>query len=420
MLEQIDKSPIASSIFHPIADAIRELQLGKPIIVVDDEDRENEGDLICAAQFITPALINFMATQARGLICLAMEGDRLDALNIPLMVDRNTDQHSTAFTVSVDASTQFGVTTGISAADRARTIQAMIHPNTTARELQQPGHIFPLRAVAGGILQRPGHTEAAVDLTKLAGLYPAGVICEIQNPDGSMARLPELINYAKVHDLKIISISDLAYYRIKHEKLVRYETLARLPTKFGDFQIYGYRNLMDNSENVALVKGSPTQFSGHPVLTRLHSECLTGDAFGSLRCDCRMQLQTALKLIERAGQGVLVYLRQEGRGIGFLNKLKAYALQEQGFDTVEANQQLGFKPDLRNYGIAAQILDDLGVQSVQLLTNNPQKIRDLQEFGITVASRIPIATPSNHHNVRYLDTKLNKMGHFSESSLLSL
>lgn len=421
MLEQVDRAQFASSsIFHSVAEAIRALQAGQPIIVVDDDDRENEGDLVCAAQFITPALINFMATHARGLICLAMEGNRLDALDLPPMVTRNTDHHSTAFTVSVDASAHFGVSTGISAEDRAITIQTLIHSSTTAQDLRRPGHIFPLRAVAGGVLKRPGHTEAAVDLAKAAGLYPAGVICEIQNPDGSMARLPELLKYAKTHRLKIISIADLISYRLKREKLICRDAVAQLPTQFGDFQVYGYRNLIDDSENVAIVKGNPALFSGCSVLTRLHSECLTGDAFGSLRCDCQIQLQTALEAIQQTGRGVLVYLRQEGRGIGLLNKLKAYSLQEKGLDTIEANQQLGFKSDLRNYSIAAQILADLGIKSVKLLTNNPQKIKELQDFGINVETRVPIVVPANQHNLKYLSTKLNKLGHSLELSLLSL
>jgi 3,4-dihydroxy 2-butanone 4-phosphate synthase / GTP cyclohydrolase II len=420
MLEQADRVQIASSIFHSVAEAIRALQAGQPILVVDDDNRENEGDLVCAAQFITPALINFMATHARGLICLAMEGNRLDALDLPLMVARNTDHYSTAFTVSVDASARFGVSTGISAEDRAITVQTLIHPSTTARDLRRPGHIFPLRAVAGGVLKRPGHTEAAVDLAKAAGLYPAGVICEIQNPDGSMARLPELLEYAEAHRLKIISIADLTRYRLKREKLIYRDAVAQLPTQFGDFQVYGYRNLIDDSENIAIVKGNPAQFSGCSVLTRLHSECLTGDAFGSFRCDCQMQLQTALEAIQQAGQGVLVYLRQEGRGIGLLNKLKAYSLQEKGLDTIEANQQLGFKPDLRDYSIAAQILADLGIKSVKLLTNNPQKIKELQDFGINVEAQIPIVVPANPHNFKYLSTKLNKLGHSLELSLSSL
>lgn len=421
MLKQADRLQFAaSSVFQPVAEAIKALQAGQPIIVVDDDDRENEGDLICVAQFITPALINFMATHARGLICLAMEGDRLDALDIPMMVNRNTDYHNTAFTVSVDASARFGVSTGISAEDRAITIQTLIHSETTARDLRHPGHVFPLRAVTGGVLKRQGHTEAAVDLAKASGLYPAGVICEIQNSDGSMARLPELLEYAKTHRLKIISITDLVRYRLQQEKLIHRDAMAQLPTQFGHFQMYGYRSLIDNSENIAIVKGNPTQFSYHPILTRIHSECLTGDVFGSLRCDCQMQLQTALRAIEQAGQGVLVYLRQEGRGIGLLNKLKAYSLQEKGLDTIEANQQLGFKPDLRNYSIAAQILADLGIERVQLLTNNPRKIKDLQNFGINVEARIPIEIPANQHNLRYLNTKFNKLGHSLQFSLASL
>ena len=395
--------------FHTIEAALAELAAGRALVVVDDEHRENEGDVICAAQFATPDMINFMAVQARGLICLALTGDRLDQLDLPLMVSKNTDSNQTAFTVSIDAVSN--VTTGISAEDRARTIQIAINPTTKPEELRRPGHIFPLRAKEGGVLQRAGHTEASVDLPKLAGLYPAGVLCEIQNPDGSMARLPELIEYAKTHQLKIISIADLINYRLQHDRFVRRETVAKLPTQFGDFMIYAYRNLQDNTEHVAIVKGELADFKDKPVMVRVHSECLTGDALGSLRCDCRMQLQAALKMIENAGSGVIVYLRQEGRGIGLINKLKAYSLQDIGFDTVEANERLGFPADLRNYGVGAQMLNDLGVKKIRLITNNPRKIAGLKGYGIEVNDRVPLLIEATDYNSMYLATKAEKLGH---------
>lgn len=397
--------------FDPIAAALADLKAGKAIVVVDDENRENEGDLICAAQFATPDLINFMAVEARGLICLAMTGERLDQLELPLMVDHNTDSNQTAFTVSIDASPALGVTTGISADDRARTIQAVINPLTKPSDLRRPGHIFPLRAKEGGVLKRAGHTEAAVDLARLAGLYPSGVICEIQNPDGSMARLPQLVDYARQFDLKIISIADLISYRLQHERFVIRETVANLPSEFGHFQIYAYRNLLDNSEHVALVKGDVSRFRQETVMVRVHSECLTGDAFGSLRCDCRMQLQAALKMIDNHGSGVVVYLRQEGRGIGLVNKLKAYALQDIGLDTVEANERLGFPADLRNYGIGAQILNDLGVKQICLITNNPRKIAGLKGYGLEMVDRVPLLIEATPYNSQYLATKAEKLGH---------
>ena len=379
------------------------------LVVVDDENRENEGDVICAAQFATPDNINFMAVNARGLICLALSGERLDRLELPLMVSKNTDNNQTAFTVSIDAVN--GVSTGISAEDRARTIQVAIHPDTKPQDLRRPGHIFPLRAIDGGVLKRAGHTEASVDLARLAGLYPSGVICEIQNPDGSMARLPELIEYAKTHNLKIISIADLISYRLKHDRFVRRETVAKLPTQFGEFMIYAYRDTQDNSEHVAVVKGDPAEFKDKPVMVRVHSECLTGDALGSLRCDCRMQLQAALKMIENAGCGIIVYLRQEGRGIGLVNKLKAYSLQDIGYDTVEANERLGFPADLRNYGVGAQMLNDLGVKKIRLITNNPRKIAGLKGYGIEVADRVPLLIEATDYNSIYLATKAEKLGH---------
>ena len=404
--------------FDSIETALADLKAGRALVVVDDENRENEGDVVCAAQFATPDMINFMAVEARGLICLAMTGDRLDELDLPLMVSKNTDSNQTAFTVSIDASPHLGVGTGISAEDRARTIQVTINPQTRPDDLRRPGHVFPLRAREGGVLKRAGHTEAAVDLSRLAGLYPAGVICEIQNPDGSMARLPELIEYAKVHRLKIISIADLISYRLEHERLITREAIADLPTEFGHFQIYAYRHTLDGSEHVAIVKGDPAQFADHPVLVRMHSECLTGDAIGSLRCDCRMQLQAALKMIDSAGQGVVVYLRQEGRGIGLVNKLKAYSLQDMGLDTVEANEHLGFPADLRNYGMGAQILHDLGVRFMRLITNNPRKIAGLKGYGLEVVDRVPLLIEATDYNSSYLATKAEKLGHWMLQSFL--
>ncbi len=404
-------APADSFEFDSIEDALAEFKAGHAIVVVDDENRENEGDLICAAQFATPDMINFMAVNARGLICLAMTGDRLDSLDLPLMVTHNTDSNQTAFTVSIDASPHLGVSTGISAEDRARTIQVAVNPDSLSTDLRRPGHIFPLRARPGGVLQRAGHTESAIDMTRLSGLYPAGVICEIQNPDGSMARLPELQNYAREHQLRIISIADLISYRLQHERFVHRETVAELPTEFGQFQIYAYRNKLDQSEHVAIVKGDPTQFGRQPIMVRMHSECLTGDAIGSLRCDCRMQLQAALKMIENVGQGVVVYLRQEGRGIGLVNKLKAYSLQDMGLDTVEANEKLGFPADLRNYGVGAQILNDLGIQKIRLITNNPRKIAGLKGYGLEVSDRLPLLIEATPYNTTYLNTKAEKLGH---------
>jgi 3,4-dihydroxy 2-butanone 4-phosphate synthase / GTP cyclohydrolase II len=397
--------------FDRIEDALDDLRAGRAIVVVDDENRENEGDVICAAQFTTPELVNFMAVEARGLICLAMTGDQLDALDLPLMVDPNKATDQTAFTISIDAALHLGVTTGISADDRAITIRAASNPSTKPTDLRRPGHIFPLRAREGGVLKRAGHTEAAVDLCRMAGLEPAGVICEIQNPDGSMARLPELVEYAKVHDLKLISIADLIRYRLQNERFVIRETVADLPTQFGNFKIYAYRNSIDNKEHVAIVKGDPKEFIDTPVLVRVHSECLTGDALGSLRCDCRMQLQAGLKMLEQRGAGVIVYLRQEGRGIGLINKLKAYSLQDMGLDTVEANERLGFPADLRNYGVGAQILNDLGVTQIRLITNNPRKIAGLKGYGIEVVDRVPLLIEANDYNSVYLATKAKKLGH---------
>lgn len=352
-----------------------------------------------------------MAVEARGLICLAMTGDRLDELDLPLMVTNITDTNQTAFTVSVDAGPHLGVSTGISAEDRAKTIQVTLNPATKPSDLRRPGHIFPLRAKAGGVLKRAGHTEAAVDLSRLAGLYPAGVICEIQNPDGSMARLQQLMDYAKHHNLKIISIADLISYRLQHDRLVYREVVTKLPSQFGQFDIYAYRHTLDNTEHVAIVKGNPANFQDEAVMVRMHSECLTGDALGSLRCDCRMQLVAALKMIESAGQGVVVYLRQEGRGIGLINKLKAYSLQDMGLDTVEANERLGFPADLRDYGMGAQMLMDLGVKKIRLITNNPRKIAGVKGYGMEVVDRVPLLIEANDYNSYYLATKAKKLGH---------
>ncbi|MBN3927825.1 bifunctional 3,4-dihydroxy-2-butanone-4-phosphate synthase/GTP cyclohydrolase II [Nostoc sp. NMS4] len=397
--------------FDSIDAALADLKAGRVIVVVDDENRENEGDLICAAQFATPDTINFMAVEARGLICLAMTGDRLDELDLPLMVSNITDTNQTAFTVSIDAGPELGVTTGISAEDRARTIQVTLNPATKPTDLRRPGHIFPIRAKEGGVLKRAGHTEAAVDLARLAGLYPAGVICEIQNSDGSMARLQQLVEYAKRHNLKIISIADLISYRLKHDRLVYREVITKLPSQFGQFEIYAYRHTLDNTEHVAIVKGDPANFKDEPVMVRMHSECLTGDALGSLRCDCRMQLEAALKMIEADGQGVVVYLRQEGRGIGLINKLKAYSLQDMGLDTVEANERLGFPADLRDYGMGAQMLMDLGIKKIRLITNNPRKIAGVKGYGLEVVDRVPLLIEATEYNSYYLATKAKKLGH---------
>ena len=397
--------------FDSIDTALADLKAGRSVVVVDDENRENEGDLICAAQFATPDTINLMAVEARGLICLAMTGDRLDELDLPLMVKNITDTNQTAFTVSIDAGPELGVTTGISAEDRARTIQVALNPHTKPEDLRRPGHIFPIRARKGGVLKRAGHTEAAVDLSRLAGLYPAGVICEIQNPNGSMARLPELFEYAKHHKLKIISIADLISYRLRYDRIIKRETVADLPTQFGNFKIYAYRHTLDDTEHVAIVKGDPEKFGNKAVMVRVHSECLTGDALGSLRCDCRMQLQAALKMIENAGEGVVVYLRQEGRGIGLVNKLKAYSLQDMGLDTVEANERLGFPADLRDYGMGAQMLMDLNVHNIRLITNNPRKIAGLKGYGLEVVDRLPLLIEANDYNSHYLATKAKKLGH---------
>jgi len=390
-----------------ISEAIEDIKTGKFIIIVDDESRENEGDLAIAAEKITPEAINFMAKHGRGLICLPIIGQRLDELGIPLMVANNTSHYSTAFTVSIEA--KHKVTTGISAFDRAHTIKTVLDPNTKADDLAQPGHIFPIRAREGGVLVRAGHTEAIVDLTRLAGFYPAGVICEIMDEDGTMARLPQLEAMASKFGLKIVTITDLIAYRLRHEKLVQKVTEAKLPTKYGEFTAVAYKSVVDTAEHVALVKGDVS--NDEPVLVRVHSECLTGDVFGSLRCDCGAQIEMALQSIAKEDRGVFLYMRQEGRGIGFHNKLCAYALQDQGMDTVEANIALGFAPDLRDYGVGAQILADLGLHNIRLLTNNPKKVIGLESYGIKIVETVPLITPSTPYNIHYLETKQKKLGH---------
>lgn len=390
-----------------IPEALADIKAGKFVIIVDNEDRENEGDLAIAAEKVTPEAINFMAKYGRGLICLPLTGQRLDDLAVPMMVDRNTSRFTTAFTVSVEAKNK--VSTGISAADRAQTVLTIIDPDTKPSDLVYPGHMFPLRAREGGVLVRAGHTEAIVDLARLAGLYPAGVICEVLNDDGTMARLPDLTEMAEKFGFKIISVTDLIAYRSRHEKLVHRVAEAKLPTKYGEFTAIAYKSDVDPAEHIALVMGDVA--GGQPVLVRVHSECATGDIFGSLRCDCGEQLAIALQLIAKEGRGVLIYMRQEGRGIGFHNKIKAYALQDQGMDTVEANVSLGFAPDLRDYGVGAQIMTDLGIREIRLMTNNPKKVISLAGHGLKVVQTVPIVVKPNPHNRRYLETKQNKMGH---------
>ena len=394
-------------VFASIEEALEDIAAGRMVVVVDDEDRENEGDLVMAAQFVTPDAINFMTRQAGGWICLALTPERCDKLDLELMAAKNESAHETPFTVTIEA--REGVTTGISVHDQAHTMQVAVDPTKGAADIVKPGHVRPLKAKAGGVLERTGHTEASIDLARLAGLNPAGVICEIQNEDGSMARVDDLAVYCHKHGLKMVTIADLIAYRRRHDKLIERVVSTVLPTGFGDFQAVGYRSLVDDKHHVALVKGDVA--GKRDVLVRVHSECLTGDVFHSLRCDCGEQLESALAMIEREGEGVLLYLAQEGRGIGLLNKLRAYKLQEEGLDTVEANLRLGLPADLRDYGIGAQILSDLGLTSIRILTNNPKKIRGLEGYGLEVADQIPIEHVANPHNEAYLRTKAERMGH---------
>jgi 3,4-dihydroxy 2-butanone 4-phosphate synthase / GTP cyclohydrolase II len=395
-------------VLNTIEEAIEDIKNGKVVIVVDDEDRENEGDFLTAARNMTPELVNFMAKEGRGLICVPLTEERCEELALDMMVGKNTATHETAFTVSVDLLGN-GCTTGISAQDRSKTIMALIDPNTKNDELGKPGHIFPLRAKKEGVLRRAGHTEAAIDLSRMAGFEPAGCIVEILNEDGSMARLPDLIHVAKKFDLKIVSIEELIKYRIAHESLIKREISVQMPTKFGDFDLIAYKQKDTDQEHLALIKGTWTE--DEPVLVRVHSSCLTGDIFGSCRCDCGEQLQKAMEKIELEGKGVIVYMNQEGRGIGLLNKLKAYKLQEQGLDTVEANLQLGFGMDERDYGVGAQIIRDLGIKKMRLLSNNPKKRTGLIGYGLEIIENVPLLVVPNPHNAKYLDTKRAKMGH---------
>lgn len=397
--------------FNTIEEAIEDIRKGRMVILVDDEDRENEGDLTMAAEKVTPEAVNFMAKYGRGLICLSLTPERVDELDLPMMTQENTSSFGTAFTISIEA--KKGVTTGISAADRATTIKTAIDPGARPEDLARPGHVFPLRARPGGVLQRAGQTEGSVDLARLAGLYPAGVICEIMNDDGTMARVPQLMEFAKRHGLKIVTIKDLIAYRVKKESLVRRAAVTKLPTSYGgEFTAILYSNDIDRMNHIALVKGDIGPDDG--VLVRVHSECLTGDVFGSQRCDCGEQLHNAMKMIELEGKGVILYMRQEGRGIGIVGKLKAYELQDKGKDTVEANLALGYKADLRDYGVGAQILRDIGVRKIRLLTNNPKKIIGLEGYGLTVVSRVPIETHPHPRNIHYLKVKKTKLGHILE------
>ncbi len=400
--------------FDRVEDAIQDVRGGKMVIVADDEDRENEGDLVCAAALVTPEIIAFMAKRGGGLICAPITQERAEALGLQLMTDHNQEQMGTAYTITVDAHRRFGVTTGISAFDRARTIQLLADPSTRPADLRRPGHSQPLRAVPGGVLRRVGQTEASVDLARLAGLPPAGVICEIMNDDGSMARRPQLEVFAAEHGLRFITVAQIVAYRLRHERLVRRVAEAGLPTPYGDFRLVAFENQVDHREHVALVKGEVAGKKN--VLVRMHSECMTGDVFHSLRCDCGEQLHASMRRIDEAGLGAVVYLRQEGRGIGLANKIRAYALQDDGQDTVEANESLGFKPDLRDYGIGAQILLDLGLSSIRLLTNNPRKIVGLEGYGLKITGREPIQVTPGEYNHAYLSAKRDKLGHILEDA----
>ncbi len=396
------------SILNTIEEAIAELKAGKVIIVVDDEDRENEGDFLTAAANVTPEVINFMATHGRGLICAAITEERCKALGLEMMVSNNTSEHSTAFTVSIDL-LGYGCTTGISASDRSKTVQALINPAIKPEEFGKPGHIFPLKAKNGGVLRRAGHTEATVDLARIAGFEPAGALVEIMNEDGSMARLPQLLEIAKKHDLKIISIEDLIAYRLKNESIIERNVQVKMPTQWGNFDLVAYHQITNHQEHLALIKGSWAK--DEPILVRVHSSCLTGDIFGSCRCDCGAQLHKSMEMIEKEGKGVIVYMNQEGRGIGLLNKLRAYKLQEEGRDTVQANEELGFQGDERDYGVGAQILRDLGISKIRLMSNNPKKRAGLIGYGLEIVDNVPIEIESNEHNQFYLQTKRDKMGH---------
>jgi 3,4-dihydroxy 2-butanone 4-phosphate synthase / GTP cyclohydrolase II len=402
--------------FATIEEALEDIKSGKMVVVVDDEDRENEGDLTMAAQFVTPEAVNFMAVNGRGLICLSITAERAEELRLTPMVRSNTSRFGTAFTVSIEA--REGVTTGISAADRARTMQVAIDPRSRPEDLVQPGHVFPLIARAGGVLARAGQTEAAVDLARLAGLIPAGVICEVMNDDGTMARVPDLLTYCERHGLKMVTVADLIRYRRRTEKLVRPVAVVQMPTQVGDFVAHGYESLLDGGQHLALVKGDVA--GRENVLVRVHSECLTGDVFHSMRCDCGEQLQAALERIEDEGSGVLLYMAQEGRGIGLLNKLRAYELQEGGLDTVEANVELGFAPDMRDYGIGAQILVDLGLTSIRIMTNNPRKLVGLEGYGLAITERVPLEIKPTRANLKYLRVKKEKLGHILHHQGLQL
>lgn len=391
-----------------ISEAVEAIRNGEVILVVDDEDRENEGDFICAAESVTPEIINFMSKIGRGLICIALTEQRCEELNLDLMVGRNTATHATAFTVSVDL-LGHGCTSGISASDRSKTVKALVNPNTKPEELGRPGHIFPLKAKEGGVLRRTGHTEAAMDFARMAGFQPAGVLVEVMSHDGSMARLPELRKVANKHKIKLVSIKDLIEYRLRHESLIRAEIGVKMPTEWGNFELIAFRQLNTDDVHLALVKG--TWEPDEPILVRVHSSCATGDIFGSCRCDCGPQLHAAMALVEKEGKGVILYMNQEGRGIGLINKLKAYKLQEQGYDTVDANIKLGFKMDQRDYGVGAQIIRELGIVKIKLITNNPVKRAGLEGYGIEIVESVPLETTPNEHNTKYLETKRDKMGH---------